>query len=86
MSGDELSPRFEYVKFSCSLISLSLHWFLLYFFHLTSPAETSGKKQKTQRKGVFELKFEQILDSVPSGEIMGTKAGFIILFDSVFEA
>lgn len=35
---------------------------------------------------MLELKFEQILGSVTSGKITGAKAGFIILFDSVFEA
>lgn len=42
--------------------------------------------QRIQRKGEFELKLEQILGSVTNGEITGTKVGFIIPFDSVFEA
>lgn len=74
-----------------STLSFPVPWFLfpftdfLYFFHLTSPAEVSGK-QRIQRKRALELKFEQILGSVTSGKITGTKAGFINLFDSVFEA
>lgn len=56
----------------------------LHFFHLSSPAEISGK-QRIQGKGAFELKFEQTLGSAISGDITGSKAGFIILFDSVSE-